>query len=73
MDTKGSKTFKEIRNANISEEDTISFETKIDFVWFLTNLYWRSPRANETLIKLIREEGLNNRYFGLYPQMHKYI
>ncbi len=68
MDTKGSKTFKEIRNANISEEDTISFETKIDFVWFLTNLYWRSPRANETLIKLIREEGLNNRYFGLYKE-----
>lgn len=68
MDSKGARTFKKIIDADISKEDTIPFETKIDFVWFLTNLYWRSPSANQTFIKLIQKEGLNNRYFGMYKK-----
>lgn len=68
MDSKGAKVFKQIIEADISTEDTIPFETKIDFVWFLTNLFWRSPQANETFIELVRKEGLNNRYFGFYKK-----
>jgi len=63
IDSKGSQTIREIINADISKEDTIPLDTKVDFIRFLTNLYWRSPKSNKTFVELIKKEGLNNQFF----------
>jgi len=66
IDNLGSKALKEIIESDISIEDNIPFKTKIDFIWFLTNLFWRAPSANKTFVDIIQKEGLNNKYFGFY-------
>lgn len=67
MDSKGASLFRKI-----IENDTITDITtpkdKIDFLLFLTHLFWRTPNSDTLFKEIIEKEGVCNRYFGLYNE-----
>lgn len=68
IDTKGSRVLMRILENNTLTDDTSDFE-KIDMLYFMTNLVWRTPSSNELLTYLIKKEGLCNNYFGFYNEI----
>jgi hypothetical protein len=68
IDSKGSLALKRILENKSSIDDSSPFD-KIDLLYFMLNLVWRTPTSDELLNFLIREEGLCNKYFGIYNEI----
>ncbi len=67
MDNKGAKIFnKIIKNDTLT--DITTPEDKIDFLLFVTHLFWRSPSTDNIFKEIIEKEGACNKYFGLYNE-----
>lgn len=67
MDTKISRTFKKIIENN-TQTDITTPEEKIDFLLFMSHLFWRSPSSDDIFKTIIQKEGACNKYFGLYNE-----
>lgn len=62
LDTKLAPLFSKIQSGDINQDLTIL--EKLEVLYFINHLFWRSPQSNKYLIELIEKEGLSNKYFG---------
>jgi hypothetical protein len=67
MDGKVASLFKKVIE-NDTLTDITTPKDKIDFLLFLTHLFWRTPNSDALFKEIIEKEGVCNRYFGLYNE-----
>lgn len=62
QDTKFSPLFSKIQSGDINQ-DLTALE-KLEVLYFINQLFWRSPQSNKYFVELIGKEGMSNKYFG---------
>lgn len=61
-DTDISPLLSKIQSGDINQNLTAL--EKLEVLYFINQLFWRSPQSNKYFVELISKEGLSNKYFG---------
>ena len=61
-DTKFAPLLSKIQSGDIHQNLTAL--EKLEVLYFINQLFWRSPQSNKYFVELIGKEGLSNKYFG---------